>query len=410
MTSRILIAGGSLGGLLAANLLLRAGHDVTVLEKVAGSLDGRGAGIVTHSGLITAMRQGGALVDEDSLGVRVQQRRVLDASGEVSGSCDYPQVLTSWSRLHALMSEAFPAERCLAGRAVEQVEQDAQGVRVRCANGAWFEGDLLIAADGLRSAVRAQLAPDVHTHYAGYVAWRGLCDEALLSPHTRSTLFEYFAVGLPRGEQMIGYPVAGPGNTTEHGRRRFNFVWYRPADQAVGLRRLLTDEQGLHHEGGIPPQRVHPQEVAAMRRDAQALLAPQFAEVLAKTEQPFLQPIYDLQSQRTHFGRVALVGDAAFVARPHVGMGVTKAAADALALRDAIDQLGVTPAALQAFERLRLQPGQQAVERGRRLGAYMQAQGGSAAERGAAEAGRDAAHVMRETAIDPVHLVENHRT
>ncbi len=50
--ARILIAGGSLGGLLAANLLLRDGHDVQVLEKAAGSLDGRGAGIVTHAALL----------------------------------------------------------------------------------------------------------------------------------------------------------------------------------------------------------------------------------------------------------------------------------------------------------------------------------------------------------------------
>ncbi|WP_368735033.1 FAD-dependent monooxygenase, partial [Serratia marcescens] len=48
------------------------------------------------------------------------------------------------------------------------------------------------------------------------------------------------------------------------------------------------------------------------------------------------QPIYDLESPRLAFGRVVLLGDAAFVARPHVGAGVTKAALDAACLADAI--------------------------------------------------------------------------
>ncbi len=94
------------------------------------------------------------------------------------------------------------------------------------------------------------------------------------------------------------------------------------------------------------------------------------------------------------------MGDAAFVARPHVGMGVTKAGDDALALVAAIARHGATPAALLDFERQRLLPGQYVVELSRRLGAYMQAQGGSNAERGAAESQRDAMNVLRQTAID----------
>ena len=126
------------------------------------------------------------------------------------------------------------------------------------------------------------------------------------------------------------------------------------------------------------------------------LLAPQFAEILEKTAQPFLQPIYDVASSRLAFDRIALMGDAAFVARPHVGMGVTKAAEDAMALCDAIRPHGATPAALAAFEAVRLPAGQAVVERGRKLGAYMQAQGRA----GAATVARDAETVLRETAID----------
>lgn len=397
--TRIVVAGGSLGGLLAANVLLRAGHDVTVLEKAAGSLEGRGAGIVTHRSLVTALQAAGVTVD-DSLGVAVASRVALDASGATVATARYAQVLTSWSRLYSLLLAALPEGRYRSGCTVERVEQDAATVSVHCQDGERFDAELLIASDGIRSAVRGQFAPPVQPEYAGYVAWRGVCDESRLSARTLATLFDHFGFGLPRGEQMIGYPVAGDGNATTRGQRRYNFVWYRPADEAVELKRLLTDADGAHHAGGIPPHKVAAAEVARMREAARSLLAPQWAEVLEQTAQPFLQPIYDLMSDRLAYGRVALMGDAACVARPHVGMGVSKAGEDALALAAAIAERGATPAALQAYEAERQPAGRAVVERARRLGAYMQAQGGSAAQRGAAESERDALTVLSETAID----------
>jgi 2-polyprenyl-6-methoxyphenol hydroxylase-like FAD-dependent oxidoreductase len=391
--ARILVVGGSLGGLMAANVLHRAGWRVTLLEKAAGSLDGRGAGIVTHARLVSALRAAGVAVD-DSLGVRVTTRVALGPDGEPEARCDYDQVLTSWSRLYTLLSAALPAPCLQAGHTVQAVEQDAHGVCVRCDGGRSFEGDLLVASDGIRSTVRSQLAADVRVEYAGYVAWRGVTDEAALSAHTRATLFEHFGFGLPPGEQIIGYPVAGPGNSTAPGQRRYNFVWYRAADEAHELPRLLTDADGIVHAQGIPPHKVHAREVAGMRAAAHALLAPQWAEVLDRCEQPFLQPIHDLQSERIAFGRVALMGDAAFVARPHVGMGVTKAGEDALALADGLARHGATPPALQAYETQRLAPGRAIVERGRRLGAYLQARAhGRAAQRRALD-------VLNQTAID----------
>ena len=71
-----------------------------------------------------------------------------------------------------------------------------------------------------------------------------------------------------------------------------------------------------------------------MRADAISLLAPPFAEVMTKARQPLLQAIVDLETPAMIVGRIALLGDAAFVARPHVGMGTTKAAGDARVLAD----------------------------------------------------------------------------
>ena len=198
---------------------------------------------------------------------------------------------------------------------------------------------------------------------------------------------------------MLGYPVAGPENDMRPGHRRYNFVWYRPADEATELRRLLTDAQGKHYPLGIPPGLVHPDVVREVRTAAETVLAPQFAEVVRLTPQPFFQPIYDLETPRAAFGRVALLGDAAFVARPHVGAGVTKAASDAQALADALGAYGHdVEAALTAYERPRLAQGAAIIARARHLGTYMQAQLKTVEERRLAEKHRTPEAVMTETA------------
>lgn len=390
--ARIVIVGGSLGGLLAANMLSRAGHEVTVLEKATASLDGRGAGIVTHQLLVTAMERCGVTMDV-SLGVAVSQRVVLARDGSTVSQCTIPQVLSSWSRLYALLLSVFNPRQYVQGASVSQLQQSADGVTVLCEDGRRFEADLVVASDGIRSAVRAQLAPEVQAEYAGYVAWRGVCDESVLSQRTLNTLFNTFGFCIAPGELIIGYPVAGAGNSIAPGQRRYNYVWYRPTSSEEELRALLTDADGNYFPLGIPPNKVAWQQVAAVRQAARTLLAPQFAEVLEKTAQPFLQPIYDCSSRAIAFGRVALMGDAAFVARPHVGMGVTKAAEDAMALTDLIALHGATPQALLSFEQQRLAPAQAVVQRARALGAYMKAQ----SKEGASSVART---MMLETAID----------
>jgi len=396
--AKILVIGGSLGGLFAANILLRQGHDVTLLEKTVGSLDGRGAGIVTHDALAQALKFAGVAVDE-TLGVPVTKRITLGADGQSLGEIELPQVLTSWSRLYQMLKESFPSERYLQGKTVKSVAQDANSVQVICEDGSQYNAELLIASDGIRSAVRAQVAPQIQPEYAGYIAWRGVCDEACLSNYTLETLFNRFGFCLPNGEQMLGYPVAGSGNDTRPGKRRYNFVWYRPASEDKELVSLLTDDNGHYYPTGIPPLKVSWKHIAHMRKVAKEILAPQYAEILEKTASPFLQAIYDVRSEQIVFGRIALMGDAAFVGRPHVGMGVTKAGDEAMVIAKQIAALGATPEALNAYSEERLKLGQQVVARAQYLGRYMQAQG-SKGNRDNEKLKRNADTVMAETAID----------
>lgn len=398
---KVIIAGGSMAGLFTALMLARNGITVEVFERSTAGLEGRGAGIVTHPELFTVLARAGIAIEPAALGTAVPGRRVLDRSGQVIGETELPQVLTSWGRLYALLKAALPAQLIHGGATLDRVDHGPGSVVAVFTDGRRVEADLLIGADGLFSAVRRQFLPDVEPAFAGYVAWRGLVDEATLSDATRAAICDHFSFCLPPGEQMLGYPVSGVGEEVTRGRRRFNFVWYRPANPDQ-LRTLLTDASGKLHTLSIPPTAVRPEVMAAMRADAERLLAPPFAEVVRETRAPFVQAILDLEvPTMVPADLIALVGDAAFVARPHVGAGVTKAAADADSLAQALAGSTDPGAALARFNDRRLVPNAAIVARARALGAYMQAQVLSERERALAERHRTPAAVIAETAVMP---------
>jgi 2-polyprenyl-6-methoxyphenol hydroxylase-like FAD-dependent oxidoreductase len=365
------VIGGSMSGLFAAILLRRSGWEADIYERVDVGLIGRGAGIVTHAEMRAVLRAAGCDPSHD-LGVDVTMRRTLDRQGRVAGECACPQTLTSWDRVFRMLRAEFPGDRYHVGKGLARIHQAGDRVTAHFADGSSAEGDLLVGADGFRSNVRGEVLPEVKPTYAGYIAWRGLVDESALPPKVHADIFDAMVFGLPPNEQFISYPVAGRDNDLRSGRRRCNFVWYRPAEEATELRRLLTDASGQFHALGIPPPLVRDDVIASLRDASRSLLAPQLDAVVSLTPQPFLQPIFDVETTRMAVGRVALIGDAAFLARPHVAAGVTKAAEDAMALAKALGADDDIAVALAAFEHERIPQNRRIMQRGRDLGGYLQ--------------------------------------
>ena len=129
--------------------------------------------------------------------------------------------------------------------------------------------------------------------------------------------------------------------------------------------------------------------IARVKNEAKALLAPQIADIFLRCE-PFFQPIFDLESTAVVFGRVALAGDAAFVALPHVGARATKAAIDAAILAGCLRESGGDlKRGLARFESVQLPFGPDLVALARQQGAHLSAQLKPKNERSADERTRD---------------------
>src|SRR6476660_9549957 len=275
---RAVVIGGSMSGLLAGLQLRARGFAVDIYERVDSELSGRGAGIVAQPVVPRTMRALGIATAD--LGVEMTTRKILDAEGRVVVEAHCPQTLTAWERLYRILRDAFPAAHYHRGVGLKSLEQTRDGVTAHLSDGRTVAADLLIGADGIRSTVRQQLLPDLNPLYAGYVAWRSLLPEQAIPPAIHRELFEFMTFCLPPGEQFLGYPVAGPDNDLRPGHRRYNVVWYRPADAKVELKRLLTDERGVTHAISIPPPLIRRAAIADMRAAAERLLAPELATIV----------------------------------------------------------------------------------------------------------------------------------
>ena len=369
----IAVVGGSLGGLTAACLLADAGHHVTVYERSTAELEERGAGIgflpATYRYLVEC---GGIRLDD--VAVSTGHIRYLARDGSVAHDDQHSYLFSSWNTVYREMLGCFDRSAYRLSHELHTLE--VEPLTLRFSNGAVINPDLAVFADGIGSTARAALLPECRPQYVGYVAWRGVVPETHLSKTTRATLDDAITYFVYANSHVLVYPIPGRDGSVAPGERLINVVWYRNYLVGDDLDDLLLDANGIRREVSVPPGLLRAQHVAEARAVAAARLPPPIAEVVYAIDDLFVQVVFDLDVPRMAFGRACLLGDAAFVARPHAAAGTAKAAEDAWTLRDALAAHPADPVgALSAWEPGQLALGRSLQARTRDIGRRSQVDG-----------------------------------
>src|SRR5215471_2774175 len=365
-SGRVAGVGGSLGGLTAALLLRELGLDVTVYERSGTELEQRGAGIgfLPASYRYLAER---ARVDLDDVSISTKYIRYLDRQGHLVHEQEQPYRFSNWNTAYRSLLRCFGSEGYLLGRECADIRQGDSKVQLRQVGGDQVEVDLLVCADGVGSRARACLLPEVRAQYAGYVAWRGLVSERDLGDMA-GPLGEAITYYVYANSHILVYPIPGLDGSVRRGDRLLNFVWYRNYLPGSDLVDLMTGRDGKVHEISLPPDAARAEHVEETWATAAARLPEQIASVVLAVRAPFVQAILDVDVPRMAFGRVCILGDAAFVVRPHAAAGTAKAAADAWELARALEEHQDVESALRAWEPSQLELGRNLLERTRHIG------------------------------------------
>ncbi|HEV2927155.1 MAG TPA: FAD binding domain-containing protein [Propionibacteriaceae bacterium] len=372
---RVAVVGGSLGGLTAALVLRDVGCEVDVFERSVAELESRGAGIVVLEETVRYFRERTDL-DLDQLTTSTGLLRYLGRDGSVVYEEPRRYRYSAWHTIYRALLGCFGRGRYHLGTEMTGFHQQGEHVEVRFADGSAADYDLLVCADGISSTARALLQPQARPAYAGYVAWRGTVEERQLSRGVRDRLADSICYQVMPNSHILLYPIPALDGSVAPGRRLANFVWYR--NYAVGeeLDDLMTDRDGVRRDVTLPPGAARQAHLHELRTVAAAQLAPQFIEVVHRSQFPFVQVIFDIEVDRMAFGRVCLIGDAAFALRPHAAAGTAKAAADAWTLAEALAATqGDLQAALPRWERHQLAVGRAVLQRTRRNGNKSQFEG-----------------------------------
>jgi len=366
--TRAIVVGGSLGGLAAGVLLRRTGCDVDVFERSRRPLEGRGAGIVLHPAMTRVLG-----TDVSRWSAHAGRLRYLDESGAIASESPCSYRFSSYFALYSELLGLFGRERYHLAADVAGVRDGGDEVAVETVDGRAYTCDLVVGADGVHSTMRERVAPEATQEYVGYVGWRGTTHESSLGREAFETFAEAVTYHLLPQSHILVYPIPGPDGSLAPGRRLVNWVWYRNVPPGPPLEALLTDRQGVRRELSVGAGAVRDEAVAELRDAARSSLPAVAAEVVCTSPQPFVQVVLDVVVPRMVRGRVALIGDAAFVLRPHIAAGTAKAADDARALAEAVARHpGDVPAALAAWEPGRLELGAAALRRTREAGIRVQ--------------------------------------
>jgi salicylate hydroxylase len=328
----VVVVGGGIGGLFAANALTARGIDVSVYEQ-APELGEIGAGVyvtpnsarhLVRLGLGPSLEKHGARVGSGSRyyrhdGTPIAPVQVADSSGWNANfgmhRADFVEFL----------SAALPAKIVHTGHRCIGFEQDGDVARAKFANGAVAEGDVVIAADGIHSELRPFVFPPSTPVFSGSVAYRGTLPHEEV-PDWPTDAWEMW---LGTGKHFLVFPLRAG--------KLINYVGFVPADREM---------KESWSASGDPDQ----------LRAEFAGWNPRIENLLAKVEQTFRWALYDRDPLPTWTrGRLSLLGDAAHPMLPHLGQGANQAIEDGMALATILARADRTsvPAALRAYEKLR---------------------------------------------------------
>lgn len=347
MVRDVVIAGGGIGGLTLAVAVRRRGIRVRVVER-APALTAAGAGLVLQPNATTHLTRLDLADAVVAAGHVLDRAAILDDAGRPLGAESLladlyagvagPTVGIHRHRLQDVLVAAAGHECLATGTAVVGYAQHGDHVTVRCDDGAELDTELLVGADGLRSAVRAQMIGAGDPIYAGYTSWRGVTPAGALPPPQRMT--ESWGRGERFGIVDIG-----------HGQQ----YWFAVADAPAGGRDVDVHAELLQRFG-----RWH----APIRQVVEATPA----DRILRTDIADRDPI-----TRWHEGRVVLIGDAAHPMTPNLGQGAGQAIEDACVLSEALTAADRdVEVALVAYARRRVPRANAIVLASRRVGRMAQ--------------------------------------
>ena len=328
----VVIIGGGIGGLFAANALIAQGLHVAVYEQ-ASALGEVGAGVfvtpnaVRHLervGLRPAVEKWGARVGTGSWyfrhdGTPIASVQVTDASGWNATFGMHRADLVDF------LAANLPAGTVHTGHRAVGFEQSDDVARVEFADGAIAEADIVVAADGIHSELRPHVFPPSKPVFHGTIAYRGLVPRERLPDWP----MDRWQMWVGPSKHFLVFPV-------RHGTM-VNYVGFVP-----------TDEE-------MKESWSAPGDPEVLRRAFEGW-DPRVGEVLKEVEKTFRWALYDRNPLPTWAkGRLTLLGDAAHPMLPHLGQGANQSIEDGMALAIILGQVSTVavPAALQAYDRLR---------------------------------------------------------
>ncbi len=338
----VLIAGGGIGGLTLGVALRRAGIAFRIFERAPAMLK-VGAGISMQSNAMLAFRTLGIDTRVAAAGQQINRGAILSPQNEEINSmlvkeaaeaAGAPMITLHRGLLQDVLHHEVGDDCLTLGAKVEGYRDGPEGVFVKLADGTEVRGDLLVAADGLRSAVRAQMLHEPAPRYSGYTSWRGVCEvsDGVQPDFTSESWGQGGRFGVvPIGNgQTYWFATA---NAPEHG-----------VDQPDARTELLKRFSGWH--APIPQLIQNTPNSAIMRTDIH--------------DRP---PI-----QQWAQGRVVLLGDAAHPMTPNMGQGGCQAVEDAVVLARCLAVEAELPAALARYQSLRVKRANDFVTRSYRIG------------------------------------------